>query len=130
MIGRFTEKLGVYQPSRTPDGAGGYEESFVLVNTIWASVTPLEEVYTGLQNNQPVSTNRYVVKTHFRKDIEFTPRLRLLWNSDYQLLIEGIRVVGQRYMMVEFTCTLVQGTYSEIPNDNAVFPYTLPFTLA
>lgn len=132
MIGRFTEYLTLQQSVRVSDGAFGYTESWQTVANIWASVLPEEEVY-GIQNNQPVSTNRYVIETHYLSDLTgvantVKPIYRLLWGSD-QLLIEGVSTVNQRYMMIRMIATLIQGEYEAAETNNA-FPYTFPLTLA
>lgn len=132
MIGRFTEYLTLQQSVRVSDGAFGYTESWQTITNIWASVLPEEEVY-DTQNNQPVSTNRYVIKTHYLRDLPgvsstIKPIYRLLWGND-QLLIEGVNVVDQRYMMTRMIATLIQGEY-EAAEANSSFPYTFPITLS
>jgi len=40
-IGDLRERLTLHEPVRTPDGAGGFSESWNMAGTYWARVVPI-----------------------------------------------------------------------------------------
>ena len=52
---KLTRKLVLEDPQRSPDGAGGYTETWVALGTHWAEVNPLN----GRLNSDSLSLQKY-----------------------------------------------------------------------
>ena len=76
----MTRRIGIYAPTRTSDGEGGYTTTFELQATVWGDYRPQPQNRT-IQDSQ-LSFNRYA-KLFIRYDLSI--------NDNYQLEVEGQR---------------------------------------
>lgn len=101
MIGAMRERVTLQQESRVVDDGGGYPNSWVAVDTVWASVKPLtgRERQLAAQTEAPVS---YRVTIRYRDDV--TPAMRLVWGTRY-LNITGIFNADQKKAYLTLECS-------------------------
>lgn len=76
----MTRLVGVYQPTETSDGEGGFTTSFTKVATVWGDYRPQPQ-NRAIQESQ-LSFNRYA-KLFIRYDLSIS--------DTYQLEVEGQR---------------------------------------
>jgi len=76
----MTRRIGIYAPTRTSDGEGGYTTSFALQATVWGDYRPQPQNRALLE--MQLSFTRYA-KLFVRYDLTIT--------DNYQLEVEGQR---------------------------------------
>ena len=76
----MTRLVGVYAPTKTSDGQGGYTTTFALQQTVWGDFRPQEQNRALLESE--LSFTR-MAKLFIRWDITI--------NDNYQLEVEGER---------------------------------------
>jgi SPP1 family predicted phage head-tail adaptor len=74
----MTRRVGVYIPTRTADGQGGYTTSFTLQETVWGDFRPAQSTRTLLES-----------ELTFYQDARVYVRYGLTITNNYQLEIEG-----------------------------------------
>lgn len=76
----MTREVGVYAPTRTSDGQGGFTTTFALQQTVWGDFRPQAQNRNLLELE--LSFTRYA-RMYIRYDINI--------NDNYQLEVEGDR---------------------------------------
>ena len=100
-IGNMRERITLQRLERTPDGGGGFEETFVDVTTVWARVEPVKADEQFIAGGIQSITD---VLVHIRHRDDVVPTWRLEWQGR-QFNITGIRNLDERGRFLVLDCT-------------------------
>lgn len=78
MIGQLRARIGLYEPSETPDDHGGVKVTWHFTRMLWAAVEPIS-VTQMLESGRLATVQKYRVTIRYRSD--FPERARLMWGS-------------------------------------------------
>ena len=97
MIGNMKYRVTIQQPSLTPDGAGGFSESWSTVATVYAAITPLTSG-EQLKFGQIEATTTHQVVVRYRTDI--TPGMILIDedNVTYSIISVSAQQGQKKYL--------------------------------
>jgi SPP1 family predicted phage head-tail adaptor len=76
----MTRQVGVYAPTRTSDGQGGFTTTFALQQTVWGDFRPQDQSRGVLES-----------ELSFTRLAKLFIRFDLAINDNYQLEVEGQR---------------------------------------
>jgi len=78
--GRLRERVTISRLVRTPDGQGGFSESWTTLATIWAAVEPYSVRYV-VEGRQPEEDIRYRITVRRRSDLVPALGDRVTWSG-------------------------------------------------
>lgn len=104
-IGKLRHRITIQQLTRTPDGSGGYTETWPTFSTVWASINPVhgKELFEAQQIQSNVTHKiriRYLsgVKSSMRVSFEsriFQIQSVINWEEhDREMMLECSEVVS------------------------------------
>lgn len=93
---KFNHRLQLQQVTQTPDGAGGYTESWALVSSLWASIDPIRgrEKMQGMQLETPITH-----KIFCRYNSAVTTKKRFLLGSRVFNIVEVLNIEEQNQFL-------------------------------
>jgi len=99
-IGKMRERVTIEQETATPDGYGGYANTWATVATVWAKVEPLSgREQIEADKLQGVVNTRVTIR--YRSDV--VPGMRLVWGSrNYN--IRAVISEEERDRFLQLTC--------------------------
>lgn len=100
-IGNMRERITLQRLERIPDGAGGSEETFVDVATVWARVEPVKSAEQFMAGGIQGIDDLLV---HIRHRDDVNQLWRMIWR-DRQLSITGIRNLDERRQFLTIDAT-------------------------
>lgn len=74
----MTRRVGLYFPTRTPDGEGGYTTTYLIQEIVWGDFRPARSTRTLLENELTFYQD---AKVYIRYGVDIT--------ENYQIEIEG-----------------------------------------
>ena len=107
IIGRMDQRITLQRKTRVGDGMGGFTETWGLLDTVWASVSPLSsrEVWDAMRISTEV---RFRVKIRWKGDADCAPYYtsadRILWKGrtyGIERVVELGRREGLEILMIE-----------------------------
>lgn len=98
--GRLRHRVKLQRYDRVSDGMGGYEEQWVDVATVWASVEPLQG-RERFEAQQVQATTSHRVRMRYRSDVK--PEMRVLFGSRI-LHIQAVVDPQERHRELQLLC--------------------------
>lgn len=99
-IGALRHRLVIEAVQTTPDGGGGFSESWVEIATVWASIAA-KSGGEALQADRVTGTLRHDISIRYRDDVQPAMRFR---KGQRVFHILGCENVGERQVMLKCLC--------------------------
>lgn len=98
--GKLRHRITLQQVTRTPDGIGGYTETWTDVATVWAAVEPLRgrELFDAEQVQSEI-THR--VRIRYRSGVDSSMRVRF---GARLFRIQSVIDVDERHREIQLMC--------------------------
>lgn len=99
-IGQLKDRITIQNYVRTPDGYGGYDETWQDIATVWANIKPLRgREFFQAQQIQSEITHKITIR--YRNDIDKTCRVK--YNSK-TFDIKSIIDIDNKHRFLEIMC--------------------------
>ncbi|MDK2986534.1 MAG: hypothetical protein PWQ96_2178 [Clostridia bacterium] len=99
-IGELRDKVTIQEYIQTPDGYGGFSETWQDKYTVWANIKPLRgREYFEMQKIQSEITHKITIR--YRSDINTSNRIRY---KDQILNIKSVIDIDNRHRYLEIMC--------------------------
>ena len=99
--GKLNKKISLQRITRTPDGGGGYTESWTEYAKTWAHVKPKtgNEIFSGMQLEANITHD---IMIRYRSDI--LPNDKIVLETSRELNIRSIIDLEERHVWLQLRC--------------------------